>query len=72
MADLKDKKIQGEALTIVYAIKKINQYLFGRHFVLYTDHNPSPTVIKNKKEFQVWQLHLYSAGLFYYLYIVIV
>lgn len=30
--------IQKEALVIVYAVRKLYQYLIGKHFILYSDH----------------------------------
>ena len=29
-----------EALAIVFAVKKFHQFLYGRHFKIYTDHEP--------------------------------
>ena len=33
-------QIDGEALAMVFAVRILHQFVYGRHFVLRTDHNP--------------------------------
>ena len=39
-AQRKYSQIQREALAIIFALKKFHQFLYGRHFILVSDHKP--------------------------------
>ena len=55
-----------EALAVVFAVKKFHQFLFGRHFKIYTDHKPllgllnpeRATPLMASSRMQRWELTL--------------
>ena len=40
MAEINYGQLDKEALAIVFAVKKFHQFIYGRHFKIYTDHKP--------------------------------
>ena len=59
-------QMQKEALAIIYALKKFFQYLYGRKFILVTDHQPvvamfgpnKPTPALTANRLSLWALFL--------------
>ena len=61
-------QLEREALAIIYAVNTFYQYIYGRHFVLITDHQPLMTILSPSKgipsmaaaRLQRWAINLNS------------
>ena len=56
-------QLEKEALSLVFGVKKFNQYLYGRKFTLITDHQPLTTILRPKKRYLRWPQLDFNDGL---------
>ena len=48
-AERKYAQLDKEALAIIFDVKKFHQYLFGRRFMIYSDHKPPQHLFNETK-----------------------
>ncbi len=55
-------QVEKEALSLIFGVSKFHTYLYGRKFVLVTDHKPLTTILGHKKRIPPWLRLAFSDG----------
>ena len=53
IAEKKYSQLEKEGLAIVFAVKKLHQYLYGRSFIIYSDHQPLKYLFNEARQIPV-------------------
>ena len=54
--------INKETLAIVFGVKHFHQYLFGRKYIIKSDHKPLQNLLGEREAFQPWLLQRCNIG----------
>lgn len=60
-------QLEKEALALVFGVKIFHQYIYGRKFILETDHKPLTYIFGEKKACHKWPRVEYKDGEYFYL-----